>query len=116
MPQLTLARYILELSLLEYSLVTVSDSKLAAAALLLSLKMQNLGGWTPTLEYYSGMCASYCVEHCFLFDFCQVLILDLSFTGYKLEEIHDICHQLNDMLHKKPKTAVQTVRNKYSHK
>lgn len=89
MPQLTLARYILELSLLEYSLVTVSDSKLAAAALLLSLKMQNLGGWTPTLEYYSG---------------------------YKLEEIHDICHQLNDMLHKKPKTAVQTVRNKYSHK
>lgn len=89
MPQLTLARYILELSLLEYSMVTHSDSKLAAAALLLSLKMQNLGGWTPTLEYYSG---------------------------YKLEDFHDLCHQLNDMLHKKPKTAVQTVRNKYSHK
>jgi len=89
MPQLTLARFILELSLLEYSMVTVSDSKLAAAALLLALKMQNLGGWTPTLEYYSG---------------------------YKLEDIHDLCHQLNDMLHKKPKTALQTVRNKYSHK
>lgn len=89
MPQLTLARYILELSLLEYGMVTASDSKLAAGALLLSLKMQNLGGWTPTLEYYSG---------------------------YKLEDIHDMCHQLNDMLHKKPKTAVQTVRNKYSHK
>lgn len=54
MPQLTLARYILESSLLEYSMVTVSDSKLAAAALLLSLKMQDLGGWTSTLEYYSG--------------------------------------------------------------
>ncbi|KAK3922442.1 G2/mitotic-specific cyclin-B3 [Frankliniella fusca] len=89
MPQLTLARYILELTLLEYSMVTVSDSKIAAAALLLALKMQNLGGWTPTLEYYSG---------------------------YKLEDIHDLCHQLNDMLHKKPKTALQTVRNKYSHK
>jgi len=89
MPQLTLARFILELSLLEYSMVTVSDSKLAAATLLLALKMQNLGGWTPTLEYYSG---------------------------YKLEDIHDLCHQLNDMLHKKPKTALQTVRNKYSHK
>lgn len=89
MPQLTLARYILEMSLLEYNMVTVSDSKLAAATLLLSLKMQNLGGWTPTLEYYSG---------------------------YKLEDIHDLCHQLNEMLHKKPKTALQTVRNKYSHK
>ncbi|XP_026289841.1 G2/mitotic-specific cyclin-B3 [Frankliniella occidentalis] len=89
MPQLTLARFILELSLLEYSMVTVSDSKLAAATLFLALKMQNLGGWTPTLEYYSG---------------------------YKLEDIHDLVHQLNDMLHKKPKTALQTVRNKYSHK
>lgn len=55
MPQLTLARYILELSLMEYSMVTLSDSKLAAAVLLLSLRMQHLGSWTPTLEYYSGM-------------------------------------------------------------
>lgn len=89
MPQLTLARYILELSLMEYNIVSLSDSKLAAAALLLAMKMQNLGSWTPTLEYYSG---------------------------YKIEDIKEMCCMLNDMLHKKPRAALATVRNKYSHK
>ncbi|XP_023704948.1 G2/mitotic-specific cyclin-B3 isoform X2 [Cryptotermes secundus] len=86
---LTLARYILESSLLEYSFVSESSSKMAAAALLLALKTKLLGGWTPTLQYYSG---------------------------YKLEDIGHLAHQLNAMLHKKPKTALTTVRNKYSHK
>jgi cyclin B len=52
---LTLARYILESSLLEYSFVSESSSKMAAAALLLALKIKLLGGWTPTLQYYSGV-------------------------------------------------------------
>lgn len=39
---LTLARYILESSLLEYSMIDEYDSKMAAASLLLALKMKNL--------------------------------------------------------------------------
>ena len=39
MPELTLARYILETALMDYDLIDVLDSKLAAAALLLAIKM-----------------------------------------------------------------------------
>ncbi|XP_020300232.1 G2/mitotic-specific cyclin-B3 [Pseudomyrmex gracilis] len=88
MSTLTLARFILEHSLMDYSMITFSDSKMAAAALLLAMLMKDLGGWTPTLEYYSG---------------------------YKLEDIRDICHLLNHSLHKKQKDSLMTVRNKYSH-
>lgn len=97
-------------------MVTVSDSKLAAAALLLSLKMQDLGGWTPTLEYYSGKLWFFPHIVRKIFGSTSLILFLFLFPGYKLEEIHDICHQLNDMLHKKPKTALQTIRNKYSHK
>ncbi|KZC13034.1 G2/mitotic-specific cyclin-B3 [Dufourea novaeangliae] len=86
---LTLARYILEYSLMDYSMIRFSDSKMAAAALLLALQMKDLGGWTPTLEYYSG---------------------------YKVDDIRDIVHLLNEGLHRKHKEALTTVRNKYSHK
>jgi hypothetical protein len=44
------------------------------------------------------------------------LILAWYFPGYKLEDIKDLAHQLNAMLLKKPKAALATVRNKYSHK
>lgn len=89
MPTLTLARYILEYSLMDYSTIMFSDSKMAAAALLLALQMKNLGGWTSTLEYYSG---------------------------YKIDDIRDIVLVLNQGLHRKHKEALITVRNKYSHK
>ncbi|XP_048486964.1 G2/mitotic-specific cyclin-B3 isoform X1 [Plutella xylostella] len=88
MPTLTLARFILELCLLEYGLVSLSDSKMAAAALYIALRMKALGNWTPTLEYY---------------------------TGYKLAEILPVALLQNAVLHKKPKSAISTVRNKYSH-
>ncbi|XP_076671564.1 cyclin B3 [Andrena cerasifolii] len=89
MPTLTLARYILEYSLMDYSTIMFSDSKMAAAALLLALQVKDLGGWTPTLEYYSG---------------------------YKVDDIRDIVNLLNQGLHRKHKEALTTVRNKYSHK
>lgn len=54
MPVLTLARFILETSLMEYDTVTLRDSKLAAASLYLALKMKNVSGWTNTLEFYTG--------------------------------------------------------------
>ncbi|KAJ8684243.1 hypothetical protein QAD02_020035 [Eretmocerus hayati] len=89
MPTLTLARYILEYTLMDYSAISFSDSKTAAAALYLALQMKDLGGWTATLEYY---------------------------TGYKLSDFSSIVVALNEGLHRKHKEALSTVRNKYSHK
>ncbi|CAK1602696.1 unnamed protein product [Parnassius mnemosyne] len=88
MPTLTLARFVLEQCLLEYGLLGHSDSKMAAAALYIALRMKSLGTWTPTLQYY---------------------------TGYKLQDILPIVLEQNAALHKKPKSAISTVRNKYSH-
>ncbi|XP_063617348.1 G2/mitotic-specific cyclin-B3 [Cydia splendana] len=88
MPTLTLARFVLEQCLLDYALVQHSDSKMAAAALYIALRMKSLGHWTPTLEYY---------------------------TGYTFQEILPIVLEQNASLHKKPKSAISTVRNKYSH-
>ncbi|XP_026489243.1 G2/mitotic-specific cyclin-B3 isoform X1 [Vanessa tameamea] len=88
MPTLTLARFVLEQCLLEYGLLNHSDSKMAAAALYIALRMKSLGSWTPTLQYY---------------------------TGYTLKDILPIALEQNATLHKKPKSAISTVRNKYSH-
>lgn len=55
MPLLTLARYILELSLMDYSTVTLSDSKQAAAALYLAFRMVKHDTWNDTLVFYTGM-------------------------------------------------------------
>ncbi|KAF5302144.1 hypothetical protein FQA39_LY10479 [Lamprigera yunnana] len=60
MPVLTLARYILELSLMDYATVMVSDSKLAAASLYLALQMKKVHSWNNTLEFYSDV---YAQEH-----------------------------------------------------
>lgn len=54
MPELTLARFILEFSLMNYELITLSDSKVAAACLFMALRMNNKVGWNKTFEYYSG--------------------------------------------------------------
>lgn len=59
MPTLTLARFVLEQGLLEYGLLGYSDSKMAAAALYLALRMKSLGGWTSTLQYYTGILSKY---------------------------------------------------------
>ncbi|KAG8228086.1 hypothetical protein J437_LFUL000085 [Ladona fulva] len=89
MDVLYLARYILEMSLMEYSLVSRSDSKMAAAALLLARIMKNLDeSWNPALEYY---------------------------TGYKVSDIKDLVHELNAMIHKTPRDGLMAVRSKYSH-
>lgn len=55
MSTLTLARYILELSLMDYETITFSDSKMASAALYMALRMCKNSGWNKTLEYYTGM-------------------------------------------------------------
>ena len=55
MPLLTLARYILELALMNYKTVTLSDSKQAAAALYLAFKMVKHDDWNDKLVYYTGI-------------------------------------------------------------
>lgn len=88
MPTLTLARYILELSLMDYATIQFSDSKLACAALFMALRLHgDTNPWTLTLEYY---------------------------TGYLLTDFAEIVPVLNAALHRKPK--VKTIRSKYSHK
>jgi hypothetical protein len=54
MMTLTLARYILELALMDYSTIELSDSKMACAALFIALRMNHMDGWNATFEYYSG--------------------------------------------------------------
>lgn len=92
LPLLTLARYILELSLMEYSLTSESDSKLASAALYLALRMSSLPPWNETLEYYSG---------------------------YKVACFKHLVIELNRLLQCQPRTVMMqtlsTVYNKYSH-
>ncbi|XP_044742083.1 G2/mitotic-specific cyclin-B3 isoform X2 [Chrysoperla carnea] len=89
MPTLTLARFILEYSLMDYTTITHSDSKLASAALYIALRMEKISGWTSTLEYYSG---------------------------YQLEDFMPEVKLLNAYLHKPQKDSLSTIRNKYSHK
>ncbi|XP_055586865.1 G2/mitotic-specific cyclin-B3 [Uranotaenia lowii] len=88
MPVLTLARYILEYTLMDYSIVQLRDSKLACAALFIAMRINNMPGWNKTLEFYSG---------------------------YKIEEFADIAILLNNIMTRKPKESLNTVRHKYSH-
>lgn len=39
---------------MDYATITLSDSKLASAALYMALRMVGKPGWSPTLEHYSG--------------------------------------------------------------
>ena len=62
MLQHSLAKYALEISLLDFNLAPVSGSLLAAAALCLSLLLLEKSSsletvWSPTLSYYSGYSA-----------------------------------------------------------
>ncbi|KAL1458189.1 hypothetical protein WDU94_008357 [Cyamophila willieti] len=92
LPLLTLARYILELSLMEYSLSRESDSKLASASLYLAQRMNQMEPWNSTLEYYSG---------------------------YKVSCFKHLVIELNRLLSCQPRTVMMqtlsTVYNKYSH-
>lgn len=55
MATLTLARYILEYSLMDYATISFSDSKMACAALIMALRMTGIKKpWTPTLVYYTS--------------------------------------------------------------
>lgn len=50
----TLAKYFMELTLIDYSCVKFLPSEIAAASLYLAMKVDGDFEWTPTLEYYSS--------------------------------------------------------------
>ncbi|NXK79303.1 CCNB3 protein, partial [Amazona guildingii] len=77
------------MTLQEYDYARESPSKLAASCLLLALTMKNLGGWTPTLEYYSGYCS---------------------------QDLHPLVKRLNFLLTYQPRDKLKAVRTKYSHR
>ncbi|NWW50272.1 CCNB3 protein, partial [Pedionomus torquatus] len=77
------------MTLQEYDYARESPSKLAASCLLLALTMKNLGGWTPTLEYYSG---------------------------YRSQDLHPLVKRLNFLLTYQPRDKLKAVRTKYSHR
>jgi len=88
MELLTLARYILESSLLQYEFVDCSPSKIAAAALLLAFKMKRCHEWDKTLVYH---------------------------TGHREEDLKELLYRLNRMISEPPKASLNTVHSKYSH-
>ncbi|XP_040195759.1 G2/mitotic-specific cyclin-B1 isoform X2 [Rana temporaria] len=50
----TLAKYLIELSMVDYEMVHFPPSQVAAAAFCLSQKVLDGGEWTPTLQHYMG--------------------------------------------------------------
>ncbi|XP_022286879.1 G2/mitotic-specific cyclin-B3-like [Crassostrea virginica] len=87
METLTMGRYILEMSLMEYEFIKHRESKMASACLLLAMKMKKSGEWTTTLEFY---------------------------TGYTEKELSGLVQELNAMIASPPK-QLTTIRSKYSH-
>jgi len=87
MKQLTLARYVLELTLMEYQFARESASKMASAALLWTLLHFNKT-WNESLVYH---------------------------TSYSREDLLPIVFKLNEMVAKAPKKKLRTIYDKYSH-
>lgn len=84
---LTLARFVLESSLLDYTLVDRRESQLAAAALLQALRMKGMA-WSAALEYC---------------------------TGYSESELEDLQKHLNQLLTNQQTGSLEAIRSKYSH-
>ena len=89
MPILTFARYVLEMSLMEYTLnVETSESLVAASALVLAFKVKTVEGWEQTLEFYSG---------------------------HSVADCRPLVERLLRMLQKPPHETRKTIRTKYEH-
>jgi len=90
--QHTLAKYLVEMSLPEYTLAHIPPSLLASAALYLSLMLQQPGAslatvWSPTLQYYST---------------------------YRAEDILPVVSSLAAVLVRRGQTKLRAVHTKYT--
>jgi len=90
----TLAKYVVELSIGVYSMVNIPPSKVAAAALALSITLLEPGSsldsaWSPTLAHY---------------------------TKYTMDELMSTVKQLAEVVFLAPSAKLDTVYRKYSNK
>lgn len=85
---LTCARYILEMSLMEFCYIEHRESEMAAACLLLAMKMTNEGQWDGTMIHY---------------------------TDYNVDKLAALARSLNSMLISPPQKTLTTIKNKYLH-
>ncbi|XP_039261598.1 G2/mitotic-specific cyclin-B2-like [Styela clava] len=86
--QHALAKYLMELAMVDYEMCHVPPSQLAAAALCLSTKLIGGDDWTPTLQHYSR---------------------------YSYEEIASVvCHLAKNLKAAETSTYLNAIRNKYS--
>jgi len=90
MSLLTTARYYLEVSLHYLKFCSMSESKMAAACMLLALRVTKTGEWNAILEKYSG---------------------------YKLEDIEPLMFEVNHMIRRfnTDYKNLKCVNEKYSH-
>lgn len=116
MPELTLARYILEYSLMTYDVVSKSDSKIAAACLFMAMRMSNKVGWSRQLQYYTGNFRPAQIHGPNRIGPNPSNSPVLCIAGYKLDDFKDLFPLLNDPLHKRQCDANKAVRSKYAHK
>jgi len=89
MEVLTLGRYILEMSLMDYNIIQQKDSKVAAASLLLASLMKGQDVWDRTLVHYSG---------------------------YEKSDLAATTLQLNTLISAPRAKNLKTILSKYSHK
>ncbi|CAK8676804.1 unnamed protein product [Clavelina lepadiformis] len=86
--QHSLAKYLMELSLIDYDMCHIPPSKLAASALCLSIKLLEDAEWSPTLEHYS------------------------TYTKEALVPV--VCHLAKNLKSAESSTYQQAVKSKYS--
>lgn len=107
MSTLTLARYILEMSLMHYELVGLPESLKGAAAYMLALRMK------ANSEWVSNGCFS-CLNSYVTFFF--QTDLHVQYSGYTAQELEPIMWDLNTVIKGTPLTKnLKNVRAKYSH-
>lgn len=50
---------------MDYTTIQLSDSRMAAAALFIAMRMNNFDGWNESLEFYSGEKRSFLLQNSF---------------------------------------------------
>lgn len=110
METLTLARFILESSLMHYDFVPLSESRTAAAALLLALRINDKGAvWVPNFPFPFSPRPSVMPRLTL-----QTTELE-KYSGFKGGELEEGMWQLNKMLLAPVPKTVKTIKEKYSH-
>lgn len=123
---LTLARYVLETSLMFYEFIRVPDSLMAAASLALAMRVVSRDRWLTRLERYSGyskadveplmMCLNHMMNKCGeIYPSCGTISEkyshDVFFRAAQMDLLYDI-HEEKDTVFAPPKFSLKQQRLK----